>query len=253
MRGRAFCIWGSALSYTYTTWQTALSTLTAIPTSNADFQAILPSVIDYAEQRMYRELDLLAEDVRDSSSSTSTGNRNFTLPTSLGTFQVISGLNIITPASTTPDLGTRNPCTPVSRDVLDFIYPSVTGSGVPSMFSYFSQATNQTNILLGPWPDAVYTVEVIGKIIPAPLSATNTTTFLTSYLPDAFLAASMIFMSGYLKNFGAQADDVRQAQSWSQQYDTLMASANLFEARKRFAGASWTSKAPEPAATPQRG
>lgn len=241
------------MSMTYSSWQTALSTLTAIPTTNTDFQAILPSVIDYAEQRMYRELDLLVEDVRDSSSSTLTGNRNFTLPTTLGTFQVISGINIITPASTAADLGTRNPCTPVSRDVLDMIYPSVTGSGVPTMFSYFSQASNQTNILLGPCPDGVYTVEVVGKIIPTPLSASNPTTFLTLYLPDAFLAASMVFMSGYLKNFGAQSDDPKQAQSWDQQYQALMTSASTWEARKRFGGASWTSKQIEPTAVAQRG
>lgn len=238
---------------TYSTWQTALSTLTAIPTTNADFQAILPSTIQYAEARCYRELDLLAEDVRDSSSATLTGSRNFTLPTALGTFQIISGINIITPASTAADLGTRNPCTPVSRDVLDFIYPSVTGSGLPTMFSYFSQASNQTNILLGPWPDAVYTVEVIGKIIPTPLSSTNTTTFLTQYLGDLFLAASMVYFSGYMKNYGAISDDPKMAQTWENQYQQLKASADLWEMRKKFAGASWTSKQPEAAAVPQRG
>ena len=240
---------------TYSTYQTALSTLTAIPTTNADFIAILPNVIDYSEQRIYRELDLLTEDVRDSSAATLTNNRNFTLPTSIGTFQVISGINIITPASTTAEQGTRNPCTPVSRDVLDLIYPSSTGATLPTMFSYLSQSlvAGQTNILLGPWPDASYTVEVIGKIIPAPLSATNTTTFLSLYLPDLLLAASMVFMSGYLKNFGAQADDARQAQSWEGQYQLLKASADVWESRKKFAGASWTSKQVEPTAVPQRG
>lgn len=243
------------MSLTYATFQTALSTLTAIPTTNTDFIAILPNVIDYAEQRIYRELDMINEDVRDSSAATSTANRNFTLPTSIGTFQVISGINIITPASTSAELGTRNPCTPVSRDVLDLIYPSATGATVPTMFSYLSQSlvAGQTNVLFGPWPDASYTVEVIGKVIPTPLSATNTTTFLSLYLPDLFLAASMVFMSGYLKNFSAQGDDPKQAQSWENQYQMLKASADVWESRKKFAGASWTSKQLEPTAQPQRG
>ncbi len=243
------------MSLTYTTYQTALSTLTAIPTTNTDFIAILPNVIDYAENRIYRELDLITEDVRDSSAATSTANRNFTLPTTIGTFQVISGINIITPASTTAELGTRNPCTPVSRDVLDLIYPSSTGATVPSMFCYLTQSlvANQSNILFGPWPDASYTVEVIGKVIPTPLSATNTTTFLSLYLPDLFIAASMVFMSGYLKNFSAQGDDPKQAQSWENQYQMLRASADVWESRKKFAGASWTSKQLEQTAQPQRG
>ncbi len=200
---------------------------------------------------------MLTEDVRDSSAATLTNNRNFTLPTTIGTFQIISGINIITPASTTADMGTRNPCTPVSRDVLDLIWPNSTGATVPNMFCYLSQSlvpSQTTGILFGPWPDASYTVEVIGKIIPTPLSATNTITFLTLYLPDLFLAASMIFFTGgFMKNFGSQSDDPRQSQSWETQYQLLKSSAENWECRKKFSGASWTSKQLEPMAAPQRG
>ena len=243
------------MSLTYATTQTAISTLTAIPTTNADFIAIFPDAIDYAENRIYREADLITQDVRDSSAATLTNNRNFTLPTSIGTFQVISGINIITPASTAAELGTRNPCTPVSRDVLDLIYPNSTGATVPTMFSYLSQSlvAGQTNILLGPWPDASYTVEVIGKVLPTPLSATNTTTFLTLYLPDLFLMAMQIYFDNYMKNFGAISDDPKSAQTHEAQYQILLQSAMNWESRKKFAGASWTSKQLEPTAAPQRG
>lgn len=201
---------------------------------------------------------MLVENITDSSASTTPSSRNFTLPTSKGTFQVVSELNVITPASTGAESGTRNSLTPVSRAVLDWTWPSVTGAGVPTQWCYYSQAneggfTGIPNILLGPWPDRAYVVEVIGKIIPTPLSASNPTTFLTLYLPDLFVAASMIFLSGYLKNFGAQGDDPRQAVSWDTQYKELLVSAKDWEARKRFAGASWTSKAVEPSAVPQRG
>lgn len=241
------------MTLTYAGYKTALSTLTAITEDDPNFEIIIPNAIDYAEQRIYRELDMLTEDVRDSSSSVAANNRNFNLPTALGTFQVISGINIITPAATAPDSGTRNPCVPVSRDVLDVIYPSTTGAGVPSMFSYFSQAAGQTSILFGPWPDAAYRVEVIGKIIPTPLSAANPTTFLTLYLPDLFLMASQIYFDNYMHNFGAIADDPKSAQTHEAQYQTLLKSASDWEARKRFAGASWTSRQVEPTAVPQRG
>lgn len=242
------------MSLTYATLTTALSTLTAIAEDDDNFETILPQAIEYANNRICRELDMLVEDVRDSTSSTTALNRNFTLPTTLGTFQVITGINVITPASTAPESGTRNPCTPVSRDVLDMIWPSTTGATVPTMYNYFSQASGQTGILFGPWPDATYRVEVIGKIIPAPISADNTTTFVTTYLGDLFIAACMIFITGgFMKNFGSQSDSPKEAQSWESQYQVLSASAKTWEARKRFAGASWTSKQIEPTAAPQRG
>lgn len=244
------------MALTYTTYLTALATITGIPTTNEAFAAIVPSAIDYAEGRIHRELDMLAANVRDSSGTLTGGDRNFTLPIAVGRFQVVDGINVITPAAAaSADAGTRNACAPVSRAVLDMIYPSSTGSGVPSMFAYLSQSdvSGQKHVLFGPWPDANYRVEVVGKVQPPPLSVSVTTTFLSTYLPDLLLAASMVFMTGFMKNFGAQADDPKMALSWEAQYQALKESAGTWEARKRFAGASWSPNAPEPAAVPQRG
>ena len=241
----------------YTDIVTALSTLTATPSTEANFAAILPSVFAYADGRIYRELDMMAANVRDSTSSTTSLSRNFTLPTTYGTFLVVDGINIVTPASTAPDSGTRNPLRPASRDYLDLAWPSTTGAAAPQFFAYLSQNTYlspaPTQVIFGPWPDATYRVEVIGKIQPAVLSASNTNTYLTDNLSDLYIAACMVFLSGYMHNFGAQADDPKMSQSWESQYQTLKASADTYEARKRFAGASWTSKQVEPTAQPQRG
>ena len=49
---------------------TALSGLLPVPDDDADFLAILPSTFAYADGRIYRELDMLAANVRDSSTST---------------------------------------------------------------------------------------------------------------------------------------------------------------------------------------
>jgi hypothetical protein len=51
------------MAYTYATFQSALALYMAIPQANVttpNFVAALPSIIDYAEQRCYRELDLLS-------------------------------------------------------------------------------------------------------------------------------------------------------------------------------------------------
>lgn len=235
----------------------ALSTLTVIPENDTNFLAILPSTFAYADGRIYRELDMLNANVRDGSSSTAASNRNFNLPTALGAFLIVDGINIITPAETAPDSGTRIPLIPVSRDFLDMTWPSTSGATVPQYFAYISQNTQlspaQTQIILGPWPDAAYRVEVIGKIQPEVLSSTNTSTWLTENLADLYIAACMIYLSGFMHNFGAQADEPKAAQSWEAQYQQLRESAGVFEARKRWAGASWSSKQIEAQAQPQRG
>lgn len=246
---------------TYADYVATMATMTAIDATQPEFTTVLPTAIAYAENRIYRELDMLAEDVRDASGTTTANLRNFTVPTTIGTFQVINQVNIITPAGVSPEEGTRNPCVPVSLPVLDVTWPGSTGSGLPNQWAYISQANqttqpnwaSQTNIVFGPWPNDSYVVEVVGKVIPTPLSATRTTTFLTLYYWDLFVAASMVWFTGYLKNFGAQSDDPRSALSWEQTYQSLKASADVWEARKRFAGASWTSKQLEPSAQPQRG
>lgn len=237
---------------------TQLATITVYEESNPDFAALLPAAFAYADGRIYRELDMLATNVRDSSSSTSASNRNFTLPTSLGTFQTIDGINVVTPAETAPESGTRVRLIPTSLDFLDFCWPSTTGATVPQYFAYISQdtyaSTPQNQIVFGPWPDAAYRVEVIGSVMPEVLSASNTNTFLTDHLPDLYIAACMVFLSGALmKNFGSQADDPKTAQSWETQYKALRESAATWEARKRWGGPSWTSKPLEPMAEPQRG
>jgi hypothetical protein len=243
----------------YTQYIAQLSTETAIPSSDTNFVTIVPAAINYAEGRIYRELDMLVANVRDSSASTSLSSRNFNLPTTVGTFVIVDAINIITPASTAPETGTRNPLTPVSLNVLDTFWPSSTGATVPQMFAYVSQNTYltgdaaQSQVVFGPWPDATYRVEVVGKIQPAALSASNPNTYLTDNLYDLFFAASMVFMSGYMKNWSAMADDPKSAQSWEGQYEKLRESAATYEARKRFAGASWSPKQPEPTAVPQRG
>lgn len=236
---------------------TALAQLVVVPEADTNFQAILPSTFAYADGRIYRELDMLVANVRDATASTAALDRNFILPTTLGTFLIVDGINVITPAGTAPDSGTRTPLTPVSRDVLDFIWPSTVGASVPEMFAYISQDTystpSQTQVLLGPWPNSAYRLEVIGKIQPAVLSSSNANTYLSDNLSDLYIAACMIYLSGWQRNFGAQADDPRASQSWETQYATLRDSAATFEARKRWSGASWTSKQLEPAAQPQRG
>lgn len=237
------------MSLTYSQWVAEIANLTAIDPADTDFVANLPSCIDYAEQRLYRELDLLNTVVRDSSSTLTVGTRTFNLPQSLGRFVVTNGINVITPATqTNPDNGARNPMVPASRDMIDVAWPSTTGAALPVEYAMI---TDQ-QIIVGPAPDAAYTVEVIGTIRPTPLSSSNTTTPLTLYYPDLWLVATMIWMAGWMRNFGSQADNPAMAVSWESQYEKLFPSANIEVNRSKYASGAWGSLQPTTIATPSR-
>ncbi len=232
----------------YTTYVAQLSNLMVVPSSDSNFQTFLPGCIDYAELRIQRELDLIETQVTDSGAAVAS-NRNYDLPTNLGTYIVVDQVNVLTPAGAPSSYGVREPAMPVSREYVDSVYPSGTvTTGVPKFYC----RANSSSLIFGPTPDAAYVVEVVGTQRPTPLSAANSSTFLTKYLPDLFIAASMVFASGYMRDFGSQSDNPQQAQSWENTYKTLFQSAGTEEARKKYESEGWTSQQPSPIATPSR-
>lgn len=236
---------------TYNEWVLRLLAAASTTDSDTAFLDYIPNIIDRSEQRCYRDLDLLSTVVRDTGNSCTANSRNFTLPSILGRFVVVNGINIITPVGNTVSNGTRNRLTQLSLDALDSLWPSNTAAAATTVPKYFAMITDQ-DIAFGPAPGAAFQVEVIGTIRPSPLSPTNTTTYLTLYLPDLFFAASMVEVAGYQRDFGSQADDPKLAVSWEAQYKQGLASAGLEEQRKRFASQGWTSMAPAPAAATPR-
>src|SRR5882672_10362622 len=236
------------MSLTYSSWVSSIANLTQIPSGDPNFQAMLPNCIDDAEPDLYRTLDLLNTVTRDSSAALTSGLRTFNLPSSIGTFVVTQQINVITPAGTSnPDSGTRNALTPASKELLDSMWPSSALSTVPT---YFAMVT-QGQIIVGPWPDQAYQMEVVGTIRPQALSSTNTTTLLSWYFPDLFVTRSMVFAAGYMKNFGAAVDDPKAGVTWESHYQAMLASAKTEEQRKKFASEAWSDKMPTAAGTPR--
>ena len=233
------------MSYTYSQFVIALANTLVVPVTDPNFITELPNIIDDAEQRMYRELDLLDTVVKDASGTLSANSRNFTFPQH---FVVSSQINVFTPVGTTTN---RFQLVPTTREWMDNVYPNEASVGTPSIPQYYAMLTDQT-MTVGPPPDAGYTLEVVGTIRPIPLSASNTTTYLSLYLPDMFLAASLVFGAGYLQNYGAMADNPQSAVSWESHYQLLKASADIEENRKKYAAQAWSSKQPAPLATPAR-
>lgn len=232
-----------------------IATLAVVSPTDTNFLIILPQAITYAENRIYRDLDFL----QTSTSLTGTltaGDRRFNLSQpSNGTFVVSEQINVITPSSVTdPDdpNAVRNPCLPVTKEFLDQVYGSgaVANRGLPIYYAPF----NDTLFYLGPFPDQSYTVEVVGTYRPDSLSASNQTTFISLYLPDLMIMASMVYVSAYQRNFSsASSNDPQMPVTYETQYTTLLKGAMVEEARKKYESSAWSSMSPSAVATPTRG
>lgn len=233
---------------TYSTYKSQIATMAVVEETDPAFITILPQMITYAENRIYREIDFLFTSVSNTSFSCTVGTRSIVVPP--GTFVVPEQINLITPAGTTnPDNGTRVPLLPTTKEFLDAVYGNSQSKGQPLYFCPFDDYT----FLLGPYPDAAYRVEIVGTYRPDSLSASNTETFISQYLPDLFIMASMIYVSAYQRNFGRANDDPQMAITYESQYQALLKGASLEEARKKFEASGWSSQSPSPAATPSRG
>ena len=225
-----------------------IAELAVVNQNDVNYLAILPMIITYAENRMYRDLDFLFTSTSITGYAVTNGSRQISIPD--GTIVVSEQINLITPSGTSsPDAGTRVPLLPTTKEYLDAVYGSSQYTGQPQYFAPF----NDNLFLVGPFSDATYFVEIIGTYRPASLSSTNTTTFISLYLPDVFIMASMIYISAYQRNFGRQSDDPQMAQSYEAQYQALLKGAAVEEARKKFEAAAWSSQSPATVSSPTRG
>lgn len=252
---------------TYSQYVTQIATMAVVAETDPAFITILPQMITYAENRMYRDIDFMftSTSLHGVSFVLTPGNRNLSFDINLslnsdaqtGTFVVSEQINLLTDASgnaastTNPDACVRVPLLPTSKEFLDAVYGSslTANRGKPEYFVPF----NETLFYVGPVPDQAYPVEVVGTYRPNSLSGTNTSTFISLYLPDVFIMASMIYISAYQRNFGRANDDPQMAITYESQYQALLKSAIVEEARKKFDASGWSSQSPSPVATPTRG
>lgn len=234
------------MSLTYTSYVTDIANLMVVSPADTNYLVVLPNIIDDAEQRIYRECDFLNTVTVFSTVSLSSDTRNVTLPSTV-VCVVVDSINVLSTAA----VPSRAQLTPASKDWLNVVYPTATSSSSSAIPLYFAMVTDQT-IIVGPPAGQTYDLEITATVRPTALSSSNSSTYLTQKLPDLFVAASMVFANAYLKNFSAMADDPKAAASWEGHYQTLKQSAMEEEFRKKFGSQGWTSKIPNPIATPPR-
>lgn len=243
-----------------TNYKQQIATMAVVEETNAEFLIILPQAITYAENRICRDLDFLFTSVSNTSYSVALNSRTITVPSAnfypseAGTLVVCEQINLLTPAGATdPDSAIRVPLLPTTKEFLDAVYGVSAATGQPKYFCPFGDGESAYTFLVGPYSNANYTVEIVGTYRPASMSATNPTTFISLYLPDLFIMASMIYVAAYQRNFSsAQGNDPQMPVTYETQYQTLLKNAISEENRKKFEAAAWSSQSSSTTATPTR-
>ena len=215
-----------------------LKTILAVEMNDEDinFTRIIPSMMLYADGRIYRELSFLSNKITQPI-TLNVGVRETLLP---ATVRTLRAMNVFTTLAPLTPSSKRKPLERISAEMLDFVWPqSSYKMGVPEKYAIVGnlpQAGDPANpflIRLMPTPDKAYAAELLGAIRPDPLSPENPQTYLSVFYPELLIAACMVYGTGYQRDFGAQADDPSRSVSWESTYNGLKAGVLLEVARMR--------------------
>lgn len=174
----------------YTDLLTALSNWS----KRTDLTSVYPDFVALAEARMSKDLRIRSQ-VSTATLTTVAGTQTVALPSD---FLEAENLTI---TSTTPQ-GSLSVVTP---EYIDRKYPSGYGTAQPAVY-----CTIGSNFLLGPTPDAAYTISLV-YYTKVPSLQSNSTNWLMTNHPAVYLAACMAELSAYT------FDDERIA-AWNERY-----------------------------------
>ena len=211
----------------------------AVTFNDTDFQNELPDIINYAENRIYRDLDFLETRATQVGLSLASNNKILSLAGLSNLVIVLEQVAITVPPST------------LTRQSVP--YMSLVWAPAPVGPPVDFAMTDQQTIIVGPTPDQSYPVSIYGTIRPPQLSAANPTTWLATNLPELYTAAAMIRASGWRKDFAAAGSDDPQASGyWSMEYSRLLEGSATEEARRLAQSASWSDQKQRQQSTPPR-
>jgi hypothetical protein len=249
---------------TYNSYINQISTLAVVNTTtvagvvqgvDAAFNTIIPQMLSYSELRIQRDLDLLQLETSNSTYAFTAGNNQLAI--SVNDFVTLQTISYVSGTATLPLL-------PVSKQFLQNVYNDSSSLGAPIYYAVYggdlATAGNTTQyVMVGPYPDQSYPVLLTGTIRMPTLNgfattalAGTSTTWISTYLPDLLIMSSMIYISGFQRNFSKASDDPSMAVSYESQYQALLAGAKGENYRARLEAAAWSSSSQPPAATPTR-
>ena len=220
------------MSYDYATFVSTIETMAVInPSTDSEFVSMIPRMIEAAELRCYRDVDFMitrkyAQSTFQAIGTVGAAAQLLAAPTDM---VIPRTLAYFTPVGTTT---TRAFLERRQENYLQDYNATPGTGGAPKFWAMTTFGT----LIIAPTPDQAYTTELAYTYRPAPLSATNTTTWLATWCPDLMLYAALVFISGYQKNFGAAVDDPKMAVTWEGQYQQALRTSVTEEERRKASG-----------------
>lgn len=162
-----------------------------LETSETSFVSNIPTFVRQAEERIYRSVQI-PELRKNATAATTAGNQYLARPSD---FLSVFSLAVVD--------GSGNYSYLYDKDV-NFIreaYPSSSTSGLPKYYAQFDgdqTGVTEGNFILGPTPNAVYTVELHYYYDP-PSIVTTGTSWLGTNAETALLYGSLVEAYTYLK------------------------------------------------------
>jgi hypothetical protein len=161
-----------------------------LETSETSFVSNIPNFVRQAEERIYRSVQI-PELRKNATASTTSGNQYLARPSD---FLSVFSLAVVD--------GSGNYSYLYDKDV-NFIreaYPSPSTSGLPKYYAQFDgdQSGTEGNFILGPTPNATYTVELHYYYDPPSIVDTGTS-WLGTNAEAALLYGSLVEAYTYLK------------------------------------------------------
>ena len=158
-----------------------------VESSETALVANLDQMIEFAEKRIYRSIDL-DNGWKYSSVALVQGTALVTLPTDS---VVVRAVEYMVNATTA-----RTALLQKDMTYIDDYTGNRTTEGTPRYYAHYDDAT----ILVGPAPDAVAaTVEIAHTYRPTQLSSGNTETWLSLEAPDVLLYACLLELATFMK------------------------------------------------------
>jgi hypothetical protein len=226
---------------------------------DAPLQGALPSMLNYAELRIARDLDTLSS--QGSNMYTLTAGQAV-LPVPINDFLTVQTVEIVQTSS--GNAVNATPLVPASKELIQNVYSGLASASTPKFFalvgdSFGGNQDANTNILFGPVPNYAYQIRVTGTTRAPSLYqnavagiADTAFTYISQWYPDLLLLASMIYITMYQRNFGNASDDPAMGMTYEKQYQALRLSAIAEENRKKLEGSAWSAYSTPTAATPTR-
>lgn len=161
---------------------------TWVESSEVDFVGEMDNFIVNAEHRIYKAIDFAITRDEDTSVTVAQGTATITLPADTLTVRFVQLVSAGT--------GARTTLYHKDTSFIDEYTNNRTTQGTPKFYSF----ANETTLLLGPTPDnSTDTLAIHRSVRPAPLSATNTTTWLADTYPELLLYSCLLEIATFHK------------------------------------------------------